>query len=91
MAGGGRQIQPNGSFYQSTSSGTHRACLTGPSGADFDLYPQRWSGSAWTSVAGGTTPAASEAVSYNGSPGYYRWVVLAYSGSGSSTLTTARP
>jgi streptogrisin C len=91
VAGGGQQIQPNGSYYQSTSSGTHRACLTGPSGADFDLYLQRWSGSAWTSVASGTTPAASETVSYNGSAGYYRWVVLAYSGSGSYTLKTARP
>ncbi len=37
---------PNGSYYFSSVSGTHKGCLVGPtSGADFDLYLQKWNGS----------------------------------------------
>ena len=88
---GGAAIQPNNSYYQSTTSGVHRGCLTGPSGADFDLYLQKWNGSAWANVGSGTTPAASEQVEYTGTAGYYRWRVLAYSGSGSYTLKIENP
>ncbi|MGX7827245.1 S1 family peptidase [Actinokineospora sp. 24-640] len=91
LSSGGQQVQPNGSYYTSQVSGTHKGCLTGPSGSDFDLYLQKWNGSAWASVASGTTPSASETVSYNGTAGYYRWSVLAYSGSGSYTLKAGRP
>ncbi|GAA4432542.1 S1 family peptidase [Actinokineospora soli] len=91
LSSGGQQIQPNGSYYQSTTSGTHKGCLTGPSGSDFDLYLQKWNGSSWASVASGTTASASETVSYNGTSGYYRWLVHAYSGSGSYTLLTGKP
>ena len=48
---GANQYQPNGSYYQSTISGTHTGALTGPSNADFDLYLQKWSGSRWNNVA----------------------------------------
>ena len=83
--------QPNGSYYQSTTSGTHAACLDGPNGTDFDVYLQRWNGSSWSTVASGTTPNADETVSYNGSAGYYRYRVHAYSGSGAYTLGLNRP
>ncbi len=91
LASGGSVYQPNGSYYQSTLSGAHRACLDGPTGSDFDLYLQKWNGSAWASVASGTTSAADETVSYNGTAGYYRWRVLAYSGSGSYALGYTNP
>ncbi|MGW5053440.1 S1 family peptidase [Actinokineospora sp. NPDC004072] len=91
LASGGQAIQPSGSYYYATASGAHVGCLTGPSGGDFDLYLQKWNGSTWTSVASGTTPAASERVSYNGTAGYYRWLVHAYSGSGGYTLMAGRP
>ncbi|GAB1513010.1 S1 family peptidase [Actinophytocola sp. KF-1] len=91
LASGASAVQPNGSYYQSTASGTHTGCLDGPSGADFDLYLQKWNGSAWADVASGTTPNPDETVSYNGTAGYYRYVVHAYSGSGAYTLGYSRP
>ncbi|SFC42319.1 S1 family peptidase [Streptomyces aidingensis] len=91
LSSGGQAVQPNGSYYYSSSSGTHRGCLDGPSGSDFDLYLQKWSGSSWTTVARGITSAADETVGYSGTSGYYRWIVHAYSGSGSYTLGLDRP
>jgi streptogrisin C len=91
LSSGGSAYQPNNSYYYSSASGTHRACLDGPTGTDFDLYLQKWSGSAWTAVAEGTTSAADETVSYSGTAGYYRWRVHAYSGSGSYGLGYSNP
>jgi streptogrisin C len=42
-------------------------------------------------VAEGSTPAADETVSYNGTAGYYRYQVHAYSGSGSYSLGYSNP
>ncbi len=83
---GSYQIQPNGSYFYSPRSGTHQGCLSGPSNADFDLYLHRWTGSSWSTVASSTSPSSSESLSYNGSAGYYRYVVYSYSGSGSYTI-----
>ncbi len=91
LAAGGQRYEPNGSDYQSVSSGTHSACLAGPAGTDYDLYLQKWNGSAWATVASGTTPAASESVTYSGTAGYYRYLVHAYAGSGTYTLGVNRP
>ncbi|RKR92552.1 streptogrisin C [Micromonospora pisi] len=85
------QFQPNGSYYQSTVSGTHRGCLDGPSGVDFDLYLQKWNGSAWVDVAAGESASADETITYNGTAGYYRYDVYAYSGSGSYSLAITNP
>jgi streptogrisin C len=70
----------------SAASGTHTGCLDGPSGADFDLYLQKYSSGAWQTVAQGITTSADELVSYTGTSGTYRWLVRSYSGSGSFTL-----
>ncbi|WP_434445068.1 S8 family peptidase [Lentzea sp. E54] len=91
LSGGQSAYQPDGQYYQSTASGTHRGCLTGPSGSDFDLYLQKWNGSAWASVAQGTTEAADETVTYSGTAGYYRWQIHAYSGGGGYTLKFDNP
>ncbi len=91
LSGGGNQYQPNNSYYQSTTSGTHRANLCGPSGTDFDLYLQKWNGSAWATVASSTSPGNTEAVSYAGTAGYYRYRVHAYSGSGTYSLGYSNP
>ncbi|MFC0623764.1 S1 family peptidase [Kribbella deserti] len=91
LAGGGNSYQPNGSYYTSTVSGTHRGCLDGPTGADFDLYLQKWNGSAWASVASSTSPGPDETVTYNGTAGSYRWRIHAYSGSGTYRLGTSTP
>ncbi|MDT0166076.1 S1 family peptidase [Actinotalea sp. AC32] len=91
LSSGGQAVQPSGSYLTVTRSGTVRGCVAGPSGADFDLYLQRWSGSSWRTVAQGTSPGSSETVSYAGTSGYYRFVVHAYSGSGSYTLGATTP
>lgn len=89
---GASAIQPNGTYYQTTVTGTNSGVLTGPaSGADFDLYLQKWNGSAWANVASGTTSSANENVSYSGTAGYYQWKVLSYTGSGSYTLCISHP
>ncbi|WP_431781211.1 Xaa-Pro dipeptidyl-peptidase [Streptomyces chumphonensis] len=84
--GGDADYQPDGSYYYSSGSGTHRACLDGPDGADFDLYLQKWSGSSWSTVDRSTSSGPDESLSYSGTSGYYRYQVYAYSGSGSYTL-----
>jgi subtilisin family serine protease len=89
---GDYDIHPNGTYYYSPASGTHKGCLTGPaSGADFDLYLYKWNGSSWSIVARGETSSASETVTYSGAAGYYYWEVYSYSGSGSYTFAMTRP
>jgi len=83
--------EPNGTYYYSSSSGSHTAELTGPGSADFDLYLWKWNGSGWSTVASGTTSSSNETVSYSGSAGYYVWRVYSYSGSGDYELCTTRP
>ncbi|MDT7604941.1 MAG: aqualysin 1 [Acidobacteriota bacterium] len=89
---GAFNYQPGGSYYFSSVSGTHKGCLRGPSaGADFDLYLQKWNGSAWVDVASGTSASPNEDVSYTGTSGYYRWQIYAYSGSGSYNFWLVHP
>lgn len=86
------QYAPTSSGYTSSVSGTHTGKLTGPaSGADFDLYLQKWNGTAWAQVAASESATASENISYSGTSGTYRWRVYSYSGSGSYTLCIGHP
>lgn len=91
LSSGGQSIEPNGGYFYRSVSGTHEGCLDGPSGADFDLYLQKWTGWSWSTVARSISPGPSETVTYNGTPGYYRYVVHAYSGSGSYTVGISAP
>ena len=88
---GTSQYTPSTSGYVSSISGAHTGALTGPAGADFDLYLEKLSGSTWSSVASGTRSTATENVSYNGTSGTYRWRIHAYSGTGRYTLCTTKP
>jgi len=89
---GDYDYHPNGSYYQSSVSGYHKGCLVGPtSGADLDLYLQKWNGSSWVIVARGETATSNETISYYGTSGYYRWQAYSYSGSGSYNLWTLKP
>ncbi|MDV3221822.1 S8 family peptidase [Intrasporangium sp.] len=72
-------------FYDSTS-GQIRVCLDGPSGADFDVYLQKYSGYSWYTVARGISSGADESFTYSNTTGYYRIVVDSYYGSGSYTV-----
>ncbi|MBO3103610.1 S1 family peptidase [Cellulomonas fengjieae] len=91
LSSGAAVAQPSGGSVTVSRSGTIRLCLAGPSGADFDLYLQKRSGSTWSTVAQGTTSSANEAITYSGTAGTYRYVVLAYSGSGSYVLGATTP
>jgi hypothetical protein len=89
---GSAQIQPGGTYYQSTVSGSHRGWLRGPtSGADFDLYLYRWNGSSWVIVASAESATSSEDITYSGTAGYYYWRILSYSGSGAYNFWASRP
>lgn len=72
-------------FYDSTS-GQIRVCLDGPTGADFDVYLQKYSGYSWYTVARGISSGPDESFTYSNTSGYYRVVVQSYSGSGSYTV-----
>ncbi|MFI5485852.1 S1 family peptidase [Micromonospora echinaurantiaca] len=91
ISSGQSRYQPNGSYYYSSVSGTHRGCLDGPTGVDFDLYLQKWNGASWVDVAGSYTPGPDESLSYTGTAGYYRFEVHAYSGSGSYSMGITNP
>jgi streptogrisin C len=87
LSSGGSAYQPNGSYFYVSGSRLHQGCLDAASSTvDFDLYLQKWSGSSWVTVASSTSPGPDETTSYNGTAGYYRYRVHAYSGSGSYTL-----
>ncbi len=87
---GANSYQPSTSGYTVSVSGAHTASLTG-TGADFDLYLQKWNGSSWAIVARSEGVTSTENVNYSGTSGSYRWRVYSYSGSGSYTLVTTKP
>jgi serine protease len=88
---GDADIHPNGSYYYSGVSGTHRGWLQGPSATDFDLYLQKWNGFWWATVARSESATSTEQITYSGTAGYYRWQVYSYSGSGSYSFWLQRP
>jgi serine protease len=83
--------EPNGTYYQTTVSGTNSGILSGPSGKDFDLYLYKWNGSRWAVVASSTGSTANETINYSGTAGYYEWDIYAYSGSGAFSLCLKHP
>jgi serine protease len=88
---GATSYQPNGTWYLSSVSGTHRAWLRGPASTNFDLYLYRWSGTQWTIVARAEGTTSEEAISYNGNPGYYVFAVYARQGAGQYEFWLQRP
>ena len=83
--------QPNGGYYYSSASGTHKGCLRGPTSADFDLHLQKWNGSAWVIVASSMHVGSTEDISTFGIPGYYRWKIYSFNGSGSYNFWRVSP
>ncbi|GAA5515070.1 flavastacin [Deinococcus carri] len=86
---GASSYQPGTSGF-SYAGGTLTGKLSGPSGTDFDLYLQKYNGSAWTDVATSESSTSSESINYTATSGTYRWEVYAYAGSGSYTLVETR-
>ena len=90
-AAGQTQVHPGGTYYQSTVSGTHAACLTGPSAANYDLYLDRWDGAAWVQVAASTVASSLESISYAGTAAYYRFRVVNTTGTGTYQVIIYKP
>ena len=88
---GGSQIQPNGTYYYSSVPGTHRGCVVGPSGSNFDLVLLRWNGSSWVVVASGVTTTPDQTVTYAGAAGYYHWRIESRDGAGAYRFWMQRP
>ena len=88
---GDYDFHPNGTYFYMPRSGSHRGCLDGPAGVDFDLYLWKWNGVGWTTVAQGISSSPDENVTYNGTPGYYVWRVESYTGSGTYQFGMQRP
>ncbi|MDB4950421.1 MAG: Aqualysin 1 [Gemmatimonadetes bacterium] len=88
---GASAIQPGGTYYYSSVSGSHKGWLQGPSGTDFDLYLYKWNGSAWVIVASSETATSVESISYSGTAGYYEWKISSYSGSGAYSFWLSHP
>jgi hypothetical protein len=88
---GNHQYQPDGSYWYQTTTGYIQGWLAGTAGNDADLYLWRWNGSAWITVAGSASVTPNERVVYLGSPAYYMFRVLSYSGAGSFDLWANRP
>jgi subtilisin family serine protease len=88
---GDADIHPNGTYYQSSTAGTHSGWLRGPAGTDFDLYLEKWNGWWWSTVARSESTDSEEDIAYSGGSGYYRWRVRSYAGSGSYTFWLQKP
>ncbi len=90
-------LSSRGNRYAPVSAGTsypagsHAGRLTGPAGADFDLFLQRASGSRWLNVRRSEGLTSTESIDYSGSAGTYRWRVFSYNGSGAYSLCVKRP
>jgi len=87
---GATAYAPTSSGYTSSVSGSHVGKLTG-TGTDFDLYLQKWNGTAWAQVAASEGSTATENVTYSGTSGSYRWRIYAYSGGGSYSICISHP
>jgi hypothetical protein len=90
LASGGSAYQPDASYFQS-GAGAHRACLDGPNSTNFDLYLQKWNGSAWATVATAATSGPDETLTYTGTAGYYTYRIASASGAGAYTLGYTSP
>lgn len=88
-ATGSSSYAPNSTGFTVTSGTAITGLLSGPAGADFDLYLQRrtLNGTSWSNVASSTSNSSSETVNATGSASYrYRWRVYAYAGNGAFKL-----
>ncbi|SFC66099.1 M6 family metalloprotease domain-containing protein [Pseudoalteromonas denitrificans DSM 6059] len=81
----GQDIHPDGRWFQ-YSGGLIKLDLLGPNNTDFDLKLERWNGS-WAQVDISESPDSQESIQYQANDGYYRIIVLSYSGAGNYTLT----
>lgn len=86
--------QPNGSYYYINRKATHKGCLIGPSGVNFDLELQKRKArdsNEWVTVAHNNGPDANETISYDGEAGFYRWKIYSVRGYGNYNFWAVIP
>lgn len=88
---GNTDYQPCGAGFTMAGSGTIRGYVQGPALTDFDLFLDKWNGSAWAQVASATTLSSSDSIVYSGTAGSYRFRVYSYSGSGTYHFWYQKP
>jgi streptogrisin C len=85
------QYRPSSSGFAAAAGFAHRACLTGPAAANFDLQLQRRTGAfSWTTVARSEGPTSAETIQFTGAAGTYRYRLVSASGSGQYSLSFTR-
>jgi vibriolysin len=77
--------------YTTTAAGVHTGQLEGPAGTNFNLYFERWDGSAWVLVTRQLGATSTELIESTRPAGTYRWRITCAEGSGTSTLHTNTP
>ena len=83
--------QPNDNYYYA-NRGKEAGLLYGPGGTNFQLYLYQWDPwFGWINVAAGTGGGADQSVSYDGSSGYYVWLVYSNYGAGAYTFCLSYP
>lgn len=80
-----------GEPYTTITGNLHTGYLFGPNPSNFDLYLEKWNGSAWQVMASSTSAGRNETLVYNGAAGQYRWRVQSVTGLGTYNLYTNRP
>jgi streptogrisin C len=88
---GAVQYKPGSGGFAAAAGFEHRACLTGPASANFNLQLQRRTGTfTWTTVARSDGPTSTETIRYTGPAGTYRYRIVSASGAGSYSLSFTR-
>jgi streptogrisin C len=90
LAAGRTQVRPSSGSFRA-NAGAHVGCLSGPAGANFDLFLDEWNGQAWRNVARSTSPGSQERLTFDGPAGFYRYRVVSVSGSGAYTIAANMP
>jgi len=90
LAGGRTQVRPSSGSFRA-GAGQHVGCLSGPAGANFDLFLDRWNGQAWRTVAKSTSAGSQERLTFAWPAGFYRYRVVSVSGSGAYTIAANIP
>ncbi|MGW4464026.1 S1 family peptidase [Micromonospora sp. NPDC004704] len=81
-------VEPNGGSFQA-GTGTHSACMTG--GKALSLELQKFVGRTWSTVARSNVVLGDEHLTYTGTGGQYRYVIMAVDGGGAYTLGFNQP
>lgn len=83
-------FQPNGTKGFQWKGGNITGTLSSNERGDFDLYLQKKEGVRWIDIRASSNGGHHESITYNASPGKYRWETYAYDGSGAYQLTVKK-